>query len=408
MPLLLFVLCLLTVSCSPVVNKRPTPSPVPFTIPPKQEFPRPSADPEKLDYLVSRLNDFSLTLYGALDKDGQPGNLAVSPVGVFFLLELLFEGSVGTTRDQLETLLGRSQSGLKEVELLAWELNRTPSMVQVQKIFVDQPGQIADGYSEKIAPVLGEPIDFVPFGTQEASKTISEWIHKKTGLTQAVPTSQEISCALVSVLCFQGRWVHEFPAQVTAQAEFTPRRGDKLSIPMMHLRDVELPYLEAPDGQGVVLPLNDGVDMVLVLPADGRSLSKALNNVLKATPEEAYFDLKVPRFRVDSPMTNLNDALAKLGLEGVLKDADLSEMLKTEPKTTFDLNAYHRALVAVDEKGAEAKAVSLGLATPAASRTPTEPRFVTLEFDRTFAFALRHQETNALLMVGRVEEPELW
>ena len=65
-------------------------------------------------------------------------------------------------------------------------------------------------------------------------------------------------------------------------------------------------------------------------------------------------------------------------------------------------DVFHQAMVAVDEAGTEAAAVS---AVAVGTRSlPAKPE-VSLELNRSFVFAIVHPETQSLLFLGRLTDP---
>lgn len=73
-----------------------------------------------------------------------------------------------------------------------------------------------------------------------------------------------------------------------------------------------------------------------------------------------------------------------------------------------DLKVSHKTAIKVDEEGTEAAAATIVRGTPAmtGSPEPTPPPVKVIIFDRPFAFFLRHSESGAIFMLGRVERPE--
>lgn len=415
-------LALSTLGCAPRISATPTPSrsPLnpPFKAPPRRELPRPKADDAKLQTTVTKLNEFSLNLYTDL-ANSQDGNLVVSPIGGFLLLELLYEGSAGETRDGLASVLGRSQSGMPEVARLVWDLNALPSLHIAQKIFVASQAQFVDGYLEKISPVLGEPLKVVPFADEPASAVgeINDWVSEQTGglIQRAIQTvSPDTVCALVSTLHFHGQWQHQFPGSATESAKFHLDEGGEIDVPLMRLEEVHLNYFRMEKAQGVVLPYTDETELVLLLPDKDYGTDDLWTHVNpkielgKYPGHLRYVTVELPRFEFRPQTLGLNESLQRIGLAKVLKDADLTSMLTLKPPAPLELDFYHQAYIKVDEKGTEAAAVTALMvsATPAASmRTP---EYVTIRFDRPFGFLLRHSRTGAVLLLGRVEEPEIW
>jgi len=105
-------LLLLWVGCAPKLPPPETSSPTPsaISIPSAAEVAQPKFDPQKYTTMNTALNSFGQRLFTEVAKSHE-GNLAVSPVGPFVLLELLREGAEGETKTELTKVLG-GETGL--------------------------------------------------------------------------------------------------------------------------------------------------------------------------------------------------------------------------------------------------------------------------------------------------------
>jgi serpin B len=102
--------------------------------------------------------------------------------------------------------------------------------------------------------------------------------------------------------------------------------------------------------------------------------------------------------------TKLNDALIALGM-GVAFDrdrAEFRELIDLGPERAFIKEVRHKTFVEVNEEGTEAAAatsVEFGV-------TCVQEEFNML-VDRPFFFAIRDNQTGALLFAGAVADPEV-
>ena len=79
--------------------------------------------------------------------------------------------------------------------------------------------------------------------------------------------------------------------------------------------------------------------------------------------------------------------------------ADFSGMDGT--RSLFISDVFHKAFVAVDEKGTEAAAATAVIMGRSAAMEPD----LVLTVDRPFIFLIRDKSTGAILFVGRVLDP---
>ncbi|HEY6226677.1 MAG TPA: serpin family protein, partial [Verrucomicrobiae bacterium] len=106
-------------------------------------------------------------------------------------------------------------------------------------------------------------------------------------------------------------------------------------------------------------------------------------------------DLAVPRFE----FSTVNQLTADLHAIG-LKRAMQPEAFPGIAPATYLSDVTQKAYIRVDEQGTEAAAVTsiqvetLGIHEP--------PKTVKVVFDRPFFFAIRHQQTGALLFLGTI------
>ena len=111
-------------------------------------------------------------------------------------------------------------------------------------------------------------------------------------------------------------------------------------------------------------------------------------------PRPVLVDLTMPKWEQTLPPTDLFGWLCPLGFcagagfEGIAPGIFLSA-------------ALHGAKVIVDEKGTEAAAATAGM-FPTSMPPPPDLKIVA---DRPFLWAIVHQDTGALLFVGRLVNP---
>lgn len=366
--------------------------------------------------LVAELNSFSLKLYQAVAPE-QKGNLAVSPLGSFILLQMLYEGSRGEAREELAAQLRFSPESLFEVAAMSKELTAVGTLSVAQKIYLDKKAKLTEAYLRKVGSLLSEPVQVVSFASDPtgATKIINDWVELRTkgAISDFLATlPAETVSTLVSVMHFQGKWAHAFAKEETAVADFTRSDGTTYKVDMMSTELPGLRPLELPAGLGVVLPYTDDVEMLFVLPEEGaapESVWKGLD--LEAglgaqpDPQGDPVRLFLPSFEFATETLRLDNAWRKLGLEQTVNQPDLGNMFDWKSPPTLTLSVFHKTYLRVDEEGTEAAAATAaGVAVTSMPVNEAEPPRE-IRFDRPFAFVLRHARSGAVLMLGRVEAP---
>ncbi len=199
-------------------------------------------------------------------------------------------------------------------------------------------------------------------------------------------------------------------ASIVADEPFHLQDGTEVSVPLMHQTNSFL-YAEAEGVQVVELPYERReLAMVVILPAQGRfqevatSLDGSRLDALLGDLRARDVVLTLPRFTYESSYS-LKDVLVELGMVDVFGAADFSGM--NGVGGLFILDVLHRAFIAVDEEGTEA-AASTAVIVNIDAGVPTDaevPPPVTFTADRPFLFLIRDRPTQAILFMGRVEDP---
>ena len=120
-------------------------------------------------------------------------------------------------------------------------------------------------------------------------------------------------------------------------------------------------------------------------------------------------DIKEGKYIVDAFLPKLNisyetllkDVLPKLGVIAPFEnDSDFLNML-SRPQRVFQI--IHKNSFKLDEKGTQAAASTvIEMRLASALRNTEEPIRIKLEFNRPFAFVIRHKVTKDLLFVGKI------
>jgi serpin B len=129
---------------------------------------------------------------------------------------------------------------------------------------------------------------------------------------------------------------------------------------------------------------------------DENWLEGALTNL-----QHTNLDLSMPKFTYESEFM-LSQALRQLGMTNAFdeRQADFSGM--DGSRELYLKEVLHKAFVAVDEEGTEAAAATAVVV----GVTSMPPPPVKVEVDRPFIYLIRDMETNTILFLGRVLNPQ--
>ena len=212
------------------------------------------------------------------------------------------------------------------------------------------------------------------------------------------------SLVLTNAIYFKASWLTKFDPDQTADGTFHAASGVR-TVPMMH-KTFETSYAEGDGYQAVALPyLSKDVRMLILLPAEGQfekiagSLNDTFYQELLSNLSGTTVKLTMPRFSFESE-NPLKSPLQSLGMTVPFSDtADFSGI--SGKRDLFIDEVYHKAFVAVDEKGTEAAAATAVVMTK--SSAPLKVPEVTL--DRPFVFTIYDHPTGEILFLGHLADP---
>jgi serpin B len=375
--------------------------------------------------LVDGNNEFALELYRQL-SDGDDGNLFFSPYSLSVALAMTYAGAEGATREQMaETLnfileeedlhaafnklaieLAKRGEGNKSEDEEGFKLNVVNAIWgQVEYEFLsDYLDTLAVNYDAGL-----RLLDFVS-DPEACRRTINEWVSEQTegkieDLIKEGIISELTRLVLTNAIYFNAAWDKPFDEDKTSDGIFYLPDGTTVTVPMMHQTE-DFGYTEGDGYQAVELKYDGNeLSMLIILPEDGnfeqfkatfdaQRLDGIVENIRTAT-----VTLSMPKFEYSSQFS-VKDALVTMGMKDAFSMvADLSGI-----DGSYDLfieDVVHKAYVSVDEAGTEAAAASAVIINLKGILEQAE-----VNLDHPFIYLIRDIETNTILFVGRVMNPE--
>ena len=247
--------------------------------------------------------------------------------------------------------------------------------------------------------------------TEAARNAINDWVSEQTRgkieeLIQKNVLGSSTRLVLTNAMYFNALWYYPFDENNTADAAFHLPDGSSVDVPMMHQSE-SFNYAEG-DGYKVVDLLYEGgeMSMVIILPDSGNfeqfeaSLDADMLTGIISDMRMAHVTLSLPKFEYESGFS-VNDALKAMGMTVPFSfGADFSAM--TGNYDLFIGDVVHKAFVSANEAGTEAAAASA--VEMVLKAVPGEN--VEFNADSPFIFAIRDVQTNSVLFIGRVMNPE--
>jgi serine protease inhibitor len=357
---------------------------------------------------------FGLDLFRRL-ADAQPdGNVVTSPLSAGIALSLLANGATGAT------LAGILQTLATGMDLRA--LNVANAALSGSLRSEDVEIAVANSLWMHGAPFLPEyvaesqRIYGAEVGALTSAGPINDWVsrHTRGRITQMVsdPIDPLVILLLLNAVYFKGRWQEEFRADDTRDRTFHAPSGP-VERPMMS-RTGHYGYLHGAGFRAARMPYRgDRFAMYVLLPDTGQSLAQ-LRGRLTAEAWRGWMgvfrnvkmDVVLPRWRMNLE-SSLNDPLREMGMADAFIGgrAALDAMLPAAyvaQEAPYVSTVLQKVFVEVNEEGTEAAAVTM---VAVAGRSLVKDMVVDFIVDRPFVFAIRDDQTGALLFVGQVNDP---
>ncbi len=371
--------------------------------------------------IVDGANAFAEDLYALVAK--KPGNVVFSPASISTALAMTYAGAQGETAKQMQKALHLPATKVHEgFSALLARLDSNgagdPELRVANRLFGQKGSPFEAAFLNTVKTSYAAPLEGLDFtkDPEAARGTVNAWVQKQTSdhikdlfPAQSIKTNARL--VLVNAIYFKGKWATAFDKKQTTDDPFTTSAASP-KVPTMHLT-ASFPLTETTDAQVLELPYqfkdkDHSLSMVIVLPKakDGAATlgTKRLFELLR-TPtswnREAVVSL--PRFSATIPL-DLNPTLAGLGITEAFDEtkANFNGIADKNKMPLFLSRAVHKAFIDVNEVGTEAAAATgVVIAAP----TSVAPAPVAFKADHPFVWAIRDKASNAILFVGRVDDP---
>jgi serpin B len=379
-----------------------------------------AAAPQDLPALVAGTNAFSLDLFKTVRSESQ--NVVLSPYSISTALAMTYAGANGSTASQMATVLhftvpqDRLPAAFQELaeNLVSASASGAPGKSFTLSIANSLWGQEDFPFLRPFLDVLqkqyGSPLRKLDFAksSENARQTINDWVKDETkgkiaDLLPAGSLDATTRLVLANAVYFKADWQSPFAHEETSDRDFRLVDGSIVTVPTM-AQTSSFGYAKAGAWEAVELPYQgERYSMVTLLPQASLADSLpgltagGLSSLLKQlTPTQ--ISLEIPKWTYRSGFS-LKDALTTLGMADAFADADFSGMDGRKDIVIDDV--YHKAFVAVDEKGTEAAAATGVVMRLTAVLTPAPQ----VKFDRPFLYLIRDRQTEAILFIGQVTDP---
>jgi serine protease inhibitor len=389
-------------------------------------------------------NELAVDLHRQLAKSDE--NLCVSPYSIESALAMTFAGADGETRTEMARVLhfgeatdmpasfSALQYSLEEMSAKTTELVKQskkfggpsePITLHIaNRLFAQNGYKFREAFLSLVKQNFGgafEPVDFIA-DPAAATRHINKWVADQTRdrIRDLIPgggLDKTTRLVLANALYLKAPWASEFSQNATQSEPFFVHGGAPVDVPMMRKTDKHFGYARHEGFTVVSLPYaGDDLQFLVLLPDEINGLraleSRLTGDMLAgcAKLEKRDVDLHLPKFKLQPPTITLAEKFEALGMKTAFDkpqgSANFDEMAPRKPDDYLYISQiFHKAFIAVDEKGTEAAAATaVAMLAGSALRSPPPPP-IEVKVDRPFVYAIQHVRSGVCLFLGRVTDP---
>jgi serpin B len=365
--------------------------------------------------MVNNSNDFAFNLF-RMAQDEKASQI-LSPLSITYALGMLNNGAAGETQEQINKVLGFSDTGASGINEFCYKmLKRASTLDDKTKVIISNNIYVNTDWGCDLFPAFvstakafydAEP-ESRSFTDGKTLDVINQWASDHTeGMIKKVLSEDEFNPSSISYLLnaiyFKGMWAEKFDKNNTKDEEFIHAGTTKeLTIKPMMWQMSTFDYAENDTYQALCLPYGNGSFQMTVL------LPKAnMNSVPQVPTAEAWrqiqqqmrpatVNVKLPRFESNTDI-NLVPIMKKLGMIRAF-DSDLAEFPHFCPVTSYIGLMKQVAKIKLDEEGTEASAVTvIGVDNAAGPLSSV----MTFHANHPFLYVISETTTGAIFFIGQ-------
>ncbi|AOP31722.1 serpin [Volepox virus] len=334
-------------------------------------------------------------------------NVIFSPFGYSFaMLMSILPSSENTRLELLKTMdIRKKDVGPAFTELISGLAKLRTSKYAYTNIsyqsFVDKSVCIRPSYYQQYHRFGLYSIDF----RNDAINKINAIVEHRSGIPNVIDSTMidyNTLWVIINTIYFKGSWQYPFNIARTHNASFTNNKGTKM-VPMMniitklHGNTITIDDYEY---DMVRLPYKDSnISMYLAI---GDNITHFVDSITTTKLDywasqliDKMYDISLPRFSIE----NKRDikSIAEMMAPSMF-NPDKASFKRMTKNPLYIYKMFQNAKIDVDEQGTVAEASTIMLATERSA--PEE-----LEFNKPFVFIIRHDITEFVLFIGKVESP---
>lgn len=421
--ILLFIFSAGFISCDS--SSESSDNPIPYLTSDLSRNLSPDATSDEKGQLIAGNTDFAFDLFMNLADPDK--NIIYSPYSLSLAMAMAYGGAENNTaseiagafyftlpEDRFHQAFNAADLVLRSREYSDPETAMKLKLVIANSFWGQTDYNFLASYLDLLALNYGAGIYLLDFRTQPDACTdiINNWIEEKTeglikeAIGRGVITT-DTRAVLTNAVYFYANWLKEFAVEATTPEPFYLNDGSQTTADTMHQEEI-FNYHEDGDSCSVELPYaGNKMSMFIVMPKGDfqtfeAAFSRASLDAIVSNLEPANINLSMPKFKIEYSIDILEDILESMGMVDAFNGsaADFSGI--TGDRSLFISDIIHKAVIAVDETGTEAAAVTVIIV--GATCIPVTPA-VEVNINRPFYFFIRDMETGVILFMGRVLNP---
>ncbi len=375
------------------------------------------ADANNIDTsFVNNNNKFAFDIFSHADNNDK--NSVLSPYSISTAFVMAYAGAEKQTKKQISDVFYfdmNEKKALKNFKNLDIEIESSNNKIDIftaNALWIDVNWHFRNEYLQSCKVFNNAETYSVNLkNKKECSNKINEWVSKKTKnkITEII-TPDDLQLArlvITNAIYFNVLWQNNFDEKQTKNAKFYLTNDKSIDVKMMGNNE-KLNYYEDNKVQIVEIPYNGkSISMLIILPKSSMDISsdKKLFNITNYNKwnkniSEKKVQIYLPKFKIASSF-DLNNTLIDMGMPlAFSKEADFSKITGTNDLRIDKVK--HKCFVEVDEKGTEAAATTaIVMVEKCAARN------IIFKANHAFVFIIKDNNTNSILFIGKVVNPNL-
>lgn len=367
--------------------------------------------------LTAMNQSFGWKVFSEEQRSKPDENILISPFSIQTALQMATNGAKDNTLEEILKALdcpGCSVSDLnrlhKNLTAILTEQSGHPTLKVTNGFFYDKKRiDIKIPFTQTLDTQFACGVGESNFDAEQAAlNQINTWVRTNTlgKIDKLLDKITPLDVAfLINALHFKADWATGFASEVTRKAAFKKADGTEVQVDFVNA-DRKFNFAQTANFNLVDIPFKDSTYSIsFIQPSAANKDANWRFNITAASWRSMYDGILFDRAQLYFPKLKLaydNDLIKSLKTLGVndafLEQAANFKDMGTAAKNVFINQIKHKAVLEVDEKGAEGAAVtSIGFGT-----TSVPPTFW---FNRPFVLVLRHIPTNTMIFTGYVANP---